>query len=384
MLSRHDKINFIKKYKIILFSLLFLTNTAFGQETTISIENGTATVNRIAEFNRPWAILELEPNRFLVNERGGNLFILQANGEKTQVELGELEHEIYARGQGGFLGLAKHPEYNENGWVYMSYSGLANSSNASTILIRFKINNNQMQDIETLFVSDPGSTTRHFGSRIVFDNDGYVYLGLGDRGNRPLAQELSSHLGSLIRLNDDGSIPSDNPFMDNNQRREIYSYGHRNIQGLFYDSENDAIYAHEHGPRGGDEVNLIKRGVNYGWPEATYGIGYSGFRISDNQTLEGTEDPLFYWDPSIAPSGFTIYSGKLFEPWKGSFLVGALKFGVISRLIWDSNNTKLIEEERILDGEYGRIRDVYEDSNGYIYFLTDLSNGAVYRLTPEN
>ena len=221
---------------------------------------------------------------------------------------------------------------------------------------------------------------RHFGSRLAFDNDNHLYISLGDRGNRKSSQNTQSHAGSIIRLHDDGSIPHDNPFVNNSDVLDaIYSIGHRNVQGMVYDKKTETLWAHEHGPKGGDELNRVVAGKNYGWPVITYGVNYGlGTSIGEGSSKAGLEQPATFWDPSIAPSGMTLVTSDKYPEWQNNLLVGALKFQLIARLELDDD--KVVKEERLLEGQFGRIRDVRQGPDGYLYFLTDSKNGAIYRI----
>ena len=225
-------------------------------------------------------------------------------------------------------------------------------------------------------------TGRHFGSRLVFDGKGHLYITLGDRGERPRAQQLDDHAGSVIRLNDDGSVPPDNPYIATDKALpEIFSYGNRNMQGAALHPRTGELWTHEHGPQGGDEINVIRAGVNYGWPVITYGVNYGiGTRIGAGTHQEGMAQPLYYWVPSIAPSGMAFYTGDAIPQWQGNLLVGSLKFSALVRLELDGE--KVLHEERLLRGELGRIRDVRQGPDGLVYLLTDASNGGLFRLSP--
>jgi glucose/arabinose dehydrogenase len=234
-----------------------------------------------------------------------------------------------------------------------------------------------------LFRAVPKSSGgRHFGSRLTFDADGFLYISLGDRGKRSQAQALSTHPGSIIRLHDDGSIPTDNPFVGNALARpEIYTYGNRNVQGMSLQPVSALVWAHEHGPQGGDEINVIEAGTNYGWPVITYGRNYGiGTKIGEGTHKEGMAQPVHQWTPSIAPSGMAFYVGERFPRWRGNLFVGSLKFGLLVRLALDGR--RVVREERLLHGAYGRIRDVRAGPDGFIYLLTDESNGRLLRLEP--
>jgi glucose/arabinose dehydrogenase len=260
-----------------------------------------------------------------------------------------------------------------------------------TILARGRLVGTSLSNVEQIFAQHPKVNSRHhFGSRIVFDNAGYLYLTLGDRGQKGQAQNLENHIGTVIRLHDDGRVPADNPFVgQKGVATEIFSYGHRNQQGAFLHPLTGEVWTHEHGPQGGDELNVIEAGKNYGWPVITYGVNYgSGTKIGEGSAKEGMEQPLYYWVPSIAPSGMTYYdvggNGAAFmsngiSAWQGNVLIGSLKFQQLVRLVVDGRS--IVAEERMFSGEFGRIRDVKTGPDGAVYLLTDASNGQCIRLT---
>jgi len=236
-------------------------------------------------------------------------------------------------------------------------------------------------DSTVIFKANPKTIGgRHFGSRLAFDAEGFLFISLGDRGSKDSAQQTNSHSGSIIRLNDDGTVPEDNPFInDKAVLPEIYSFGHRNVQGMAFDVSTNTLWAHEHGPQGGDELNKVLAGKNYGWPTITYGVNYGiGTKIGEGTVKDGMIQPVSYWDPSIAPSGLAIVNSPRYPQWQGNLLVGALKFQLIARL--EMENGTVVHEERLLAQKLGRIRDIRQSPGGYIYVLTDSDNGAIYRL----
>ncbi|MCW8830215.1 MAG: PQQ-dependent sugar dehydrogenase, partial [Gammaproteobacteria bacterium] len=270
-----------------------------------------------------------------------------------------------------------------NGWIYFSFSA-ENEQGIGTEVARARLEGMKLTDLEILFrVEKKSGGGRHFGSRLVFDRENYLYISVGERGDRPRAQDINDHAGSIIRLHDDGRVPKDNPFAgQRNAKAEIYSYGHRNPQGMTLHPETGEVWTHEHGPQGGDEINIIQSGKNYGWPVITYGVNYVwGTKIGEGSHRPGMEQPLYYWDPSIAPSGMAFYDGDKFSQWKGHLFVGSLKFQLLVRL--EIKNNKVIKETRLLAGEYGRIRDVRNGPDGYIYLLTDEADGRLLRLEPR-
>jgi glucose/arabinose dehydrogenase len=297
-------------------------------------------------------------------------------------------------GQGGLLDVALHPDYAKNGWIYWSYNA-GTSGNYGTELARGKLGGARdaplMTEVQVLFRMAPKSGAgHHFGSRIVFDAQGFLYLTLGDRGDSPdrgaahRAQQLNDHAGKSIRLHDDGRIPADNPFVKTTGARpEIFSYGHRNLQGAALHPQTGKVWTHEHGPQGGDEINILAPGVNYGWPVITHGANYVfGTKIGEGSAKEGMQPPLLYWVPSIAPSGMAFYSGKKFTKWKGHLFVGALAKQLLMRVELDGE--KVVAQERLFEGQLGRIRDVREGPDGNLYLLTDASDGALLQLSPAD
>lgn len=320
----------------------------------------------------------------------GDLLITERIGRLRRFAAGKLHKgsavglpTIEQHGQGGLLGIALHPNFARNQLLYLSYAG-KQRDRYSTELMRARYVDGNLVEPETIFAASPKSKGgRHFGGRIVFDRDDYLYLSLGDRGNRPSAQDLSSHNGSLIRLHDDGRIPQDNPFVGvANARKESFTLGNRNMQGMVLNPSSGVVWTHEHGPQGGDEVNIMRAGVNYGWPVITYGRNYGiGTKIGEGTHKDGMAQPIHKWVPSIAPSGMTFYTGDAFPAWSGDLFVGSLKFGLLVRL--DVDGDRIVGEERFFDGDYGRIRDVIEGPDGAIYVLTADSSGSLLRLVPN-
>jgi glucose/arabinose dehydrogenase len=289
---------------------------------------------------------------------------------------------IAAHGQGGLLDVALHPQFAENGLVYLSYAARGEGG-VGTEAARGRLVDHRLEDVKVLFRQQPKSGAgRHFGSRLVFDRQGHLYITLGDRGEMARAQKLDDLAGKIVRLTADGQIPADNPFVNRaGVRPEIYSLGNRNVQGAALHPVTGELWAHEHGPQGGDEVNVIRAGRNYGWPVITYGVEYViGTQIGEGTQKPGMEQPLHLWVPSIAPSGLAFYQGDRFPRWRGDLFVGALRGQMLARLRFDGE--KLVREERLLEGKLGRIRDVRAGPDGYLYLLTDSSDGIIARLEP--
>ena len=343
-------------------------------------------VTKVAgDLERPWALAFLPDGRMLVTEKPGRLNIIE-NGNTTLVNG---TPEVRAVNQGGLLEVSLHPQYEDNGWVYMTYSKAGPDDDTALTVVRGRLDGNDFIDIEEVFVqnmySSPG---RHYGSKIAWDNQGYMYVSIGDRGaNPPRAQDLSDHAGTLLRLNDDGTVPDDNPYVGRDDvANEIFSYGHRNIQGLIINPENNEIWATEHGPRGGDELNYVEATVNYGWPTASLGRDYrddTGFHDhTEGRTAEGMQDPVYEFLPTLAPSGLALVTSDKFPRWEGNLLAGGLRAERIRRLVIE--DYEVVHDEEILTFELGRIRDVRQGPDGNIYVVTDASPGAVYMIEPND
>lgn len=317
----------------------------------------------------------------------GDLLITERSGAFHRFREGEPLHEISgapavrARGQGGLLDVEVHPDFEDNQYIYLSYSKPV-GNDQTTAVIRARLENDRLQDQQVIFEAKPALGTRHhYGSRLEFDRDGYLYLSVGDRGRRDQnPQSLDNHCGKIHRIHPDGSIPKDNPFVDTpGAVPTIYSYGHRNPQGLTLHPETGLIWSNEHGPRGGDEVNIIQKGNNYGWPVISYGINYNGTKFTDLTHKEGMEQPEWYWVPAIGVCGMTFVSGDRYPAWEGDLLSGSLAFEYLSRLKMEGD--KVIGEEKLLKN-IGRLRDVKMGNDGYIYITVE-NPGYVLRLMPE-
>ncbi len=326
----------------------------------------------------PWGMAFLPDGSMLVTEKSGELIHFK-DGKKTEVNN---VPKVYQRGQGGLLDIELHPNYENNGWLYITYSSEeGENKGGNTALIRAKLTNNALTDIELLYKAGPNTTKgQHFGSRIVFDNEGYLYFSIGDRGNRDVnPQDIKRDGGKIYRLKDDGSIPGDNPFVNSNgAKTAVFSYGHRNPQGLAKHPETGQIWDNEHGPKGGDEINTLKKGANYGWPVITYGINYSGTPITDKTEMEGMEQPVHYWVPSIGPSGMAFVTTDNYGGWKGSVLVGSLAFQYLERL--ELNGNKVVNREKLM-ADIGRVRDVKQGPDGLIY--VSVEGKGIYKLVPK-
>lgn len=328
-------------------------------------------------LDTPWGVAVLPSGGFLITERGGSLLYFDARGDRRRVSG---VPRVRASGQGGLLDITLARDFDSSRRLYLSYAKRQAGGGAGTAVAsaRLSTDGQRLEDVREIFEMRPGSGGgRHFGSRIVEARDGTLFITIGDRADRDLAQDRSVHNGSVIRINPDGSVPADNPFVGQaGILPEIWSYGHRNPQGADLDAQG-RLWLSEHGARGGDEINLVRKGANYGWPVISYGVHYSGAKIGEGTRKEGMEQPEFYWDPSIAPSGLMVYSGRLWHEWRGNIFVGSLKFDYISRL----DGSPLREVEQIRGLETGRVRDIIEAPDGKIWFLS-VGQGAVYRLSP--
>ena len=369
-----------------ILSLAFcatLSIASGAQAQEVRSEKHSFTMVKLVErLEHPWSIAWLPDGRMLVTERAGRLRIVSKDFKLDPKPIEGLP-KIVVGGQGGLFDVVLHPAYKENGWIYISYSG-AGEGGHGTELMRAKLDGHRLTDQQILFKLQPKSGTGfHFGGRIVFDGKGHVFLTLGDRGDQQRAQRLDDHAGSVIRLNEDGSVPKDNPFAGRKDAKpEKFTYGNRNMQGAALHPKTGELWTHEHGPQGGDEVNVMRAGRNYGWPVITYGVNYgTGTRIGEGTRKTGIEPPLHYWVPSIAPSGMAFYDGDKFPGWRGNILVGSLKDEMFVRLELDGE--KVAKEERMLKGTIGRVRDVRVGPDGHVYLLTDDRRGALVRLEPR-
>ena len=329
----------------------------------------------------PWGMEFLPNGDMLISERSGALYRF-SNGKLSEIEG---LPEILSIGQGGLLDIRLHTDYAQNGWLYFAYSKptVGNSWSGNTAIMRAKLSGNMLVENELIFEGAPATTSSiHWGCRLVFDTQGYLWFGIGDRGNRDeYPQSLTNHAGKIHRIHDDGRIPEDNPFVDTEGTMpSIYSYGHRNPQGTVIHPETGEIWITEHGPRGGDELNLIEKGLNYGWPVISYGINYDGTKFTDITEKEGMEQPVTYWTPSIAPCGMIFVSGDRYPGWKHNILIGSLKFRYLERVELDGNTA--VDQERLLEG-IGRVRNVAMSPDGYIYVAME-KPGFIVKLLPVN
>ena len=333
-------------------------------------------------LRHPWGMTFLPDGRMLVTERESDIRIVTLAGEKSAPLKGV--PEAYVSGQGGILDVALDPAFPENNLVYVSFSE-PGPGGAGTAVLRAKLDleGEALKQGEIIFRQEPKTNGgRHFGSRLVFAPDGTLFITVGERGERDRTQDFTINRGQVVRVNPDGTIPTDNPFVGVAGRRpEVWSYGHRNPQGAALHPQTGRLWTVEHGARGGDEINRPEAGKNYGWPVISYGRHYSGGKIGDGTHKAGYEQPLYYWDPSIAPSGMTFYTGDAFPEWQGDLFVGSLKFGLLVRL--DMDGDRVTAEERLLEGLDDRVRDVRQGPDGLIYLLTDDYDGRILRLEPR-
>jgi glucose/arabinose dehydrogenase len=355
--------------------------SAAAAETVRSERHAFRVETLAGGLEHPWSVAFLPEGGMLITERAGRLRLYRGGRLDPRPFAGA--PEVFADGQGGLLEVLLHPGFAENRLIYLSYSAHdGRAAHTRVTRYRLDLDGHRLTDGKRIFDGTPRvNTSHHFGGRMVFDRDGYLYLTVGERGQRDDAQDLSRPGGSVMRLRDDGAVPEDNPFVGRDgARAEIFTYGHRNPQGMARHPETGAIWIHEHGARGGDEVNILRAGRNYGWPVISYGTHYSGEKIGVGTRKEGMEQPLHYWVPSIAPSGMAFYTGDRFPGWRGDLFVGGLIGQVLVRLALDG--TKVTREERLLEDRLGRIRDVRAGPDGYLYLTTDEAEGRLLRLVP--
>lgn len=368
-------------FLVLFFIILLNTSCAQNPENKVSSEDNPPYTAKlfVDDLQIPWGFTFLPDGSMLITEKSGEI-IRFMNGKKMKISN---VPEVYQRGQGGLLDIEIHPNYKENGWIYISYASTDGPEKGGhTAIMRAKLKNNSLVQKQVLYKASPNTTKgQHFGSSITFDKDGYLFFSIGERGERDVnPQDITRDGGKIYRIYDDGRIPEDNPFVNEaGAKTAIYSYGHRNPQGLVKHPETGEIWDNEHGPRGGDEINIIKKGANYGWPLVTYGINYSGTPITDKTKMEGTEQPIHYWVPSIAPSGMAFITSNKYNGWKGSLLVGSLAFQYLERLELEEN--KVVKREKLLDKK-GRVRAVKQGPDGLIY--VGVEGKGIYKLIPKN
>ena len=370
------------KFRRFQFLLIFIFSTSFiisGKTNGGFIENYKDLKLELItdELEIPWGMDFLDNGDIIVTEKNGLIFRIDKNDKLIKIEGGPKSTET---GQGGLLDVQLHPNFIENRWIYFSYNKKKNNK-FTTAVSRFEFHNDNLKNEKLIFEALPYSNKRlHFGSRLEFDKEGYLYITVGDRGSRDInPQDLSRHAGKVHRIYDNGDIPKDNPFYDKkNAIKSIFSYGHRNPQGMILNPFTNEIWTHEHGPRGGDEINIINKGLNYGWPVITYGINYSGTIITNEKKKEGMEQPLHYWIPSIAPSGMVFVEGSLYPSLNGNLLIGSLKFEYLHLCIM--KGSEVISEHRLFEDM--RVRNVKQRSDGYIFFSVE-EPGRIYKILPN-
>ncbi len=372
--------NINKIYKTII-SVIFLTvfNSCVDADQVFTSKKHSFVIETVIEgLEHPWSVDFLPDGRIILTERPGRLRVFE-NGNLSLVKG---LPAIKAEAQGGLLDIALDPDFINNQKIYFSYSG-QDETGVGTEVASAKLVGNELKELKILFKALPKSRGGyHFGSRLLINKAGNLFITLGERGDKQRAQDINDHAGSLIRINTDGSVPQDNPFINNpDAKPEIYTYGNRNMQGIAMHPDTDEVWTIEHGPQGGDELNLMKPGVNYGWPVITYGVEYViGTQIGEGTHKDGMAQPVHYWVPSIAASSLLFYQGDKFPNWKGNVFVSSLVFGQLARLEMEGN--KVINEERLISGKYGRVREVQQGPDGYIYFISDDSKGKLLRLRP--
>lgn len=370
----------------VFLTFLFFAQTPTAQAAeTQDFSGGDYALRAVtvaSGLRHPWGMTFLPDGRMLVTEREGDIRIVTMAGDKSSPLKGL--PDAYVSGQGGILDVALDPAFPENSLVYVSFSE-SGPGGAGTAVLRavLDLDGEALTEGKIIFRQEPKTDGgRHFGSRLVFAPDGTLFITVGDRGERDRTQDLTINRGQVVRINPDGTIPTDNPFVDMAGRRpEVWSYGHRNPQGAAPHPQTGRLWTVEHGARGGDEINRPEAGKNYGWPIISYGRHYSGGKIGEGTHKAGYEQPLYYWDPSIAPSGMAFYTGDAFPAWQGDLFVGSLKFGLLVRL--DMDGDRITAEERLLQGLDDRVRDVRQGPDGLIYLLTDDYDGRILRLEPR-
>jgi aldose sugar dehydrogenase len=377
------KVQLFRAIHILLLSAAGLVPAGAQERSAVfnSDKHAFRVATLLTGLENPWSMAFLPDGRMLVTERAGRMRLVGADFKLLPQPVLGLP-EVTAQGQGGLFDVVLHPQYAQNGWVYWAYNA-PGPGGWGTTLARGKLQGQRMTDVQVLFSMQPKTrSSQHFGGRIVFDKAGMLYLTLGDRGDKDRAQKLNDHAGSVIRLHDDGRVPADNPFARQpGAFPEKWTLGNRNMQGAALHPQTGELWTHEHGPQGGDELNVMRPGLNYGWPVITYGVNYGlGTRIGEGPSKPGMVQPLHVWVPSIAPSGMAFVSGTQFPNWQGDLLVGALRGQMLVRLSLDGE--KVQREERLLQGRVGRIRDVRMGPDGFIYLLSDSPDGALMRLEP--
>lgn len=377
----------MKKPVISLFALLIAAPPAQAQNdpAPVKSEKADIRVEVIATgLQNPWGLAFLPDGRALITERPGRLRMIGKDNKLSDPIAGV--PEVAAVGQGGLLDVALSPDFAKDSLIFLSFAEPRGAAGSSTSVARGKLVEKDgkaaLEDVRVIFRQEPARLGGfHFGSRLVFARDGNLFITTGERNLKTPSQDLSNHIGKIIRVTPEGKVPADNPFVkDKNARPEIWSYGHRNVQGAALHPQTGKLWLTEHGPRGGDEINIPEAGKNYGWPVIGYGVDYSGAKLHESTHKEGMEQPIHQWTPSIGPSGALFYTGDLFPGWKGNLFTGSLVFTSLYRIELDGE--KFVREEKLLEKNGDRIRDVRQAPDGSIWLLTDARNGKVLRLTP--
>jgi len=357
------------------------TSTDLPVETISSQLHKFRVVQLAKGLEHPWSFAFLPNKSILISERAGRLRLYQ-NSRLDPKPIANVP-KVVDSGQGGLFDVTLHPEFGKNQLLYLAYAAPGPGGVHTRVTrYRYDAKAHALSDAKQIFDANPKAFGgRHFGGRMIFDRQGFLYITLGDRGDMDRAQDTSDHSGSVIRLHDGGKVPNDNPLRTKTRAKpEIYSFGHRNPQGMALHPKTGAVWTHEHGARGGDEINIIRPGRNYGWPVITHGIDYDGSKIGIGKSAPGMEQPLYYWVPSIAPAGMAFYEGNKFSNWRNSLFVGALRGETLVRLELKGN--QVVKEERLLQNAVGRIRDVRMGPDGFLYLATDDSDGRLLRLEP--
>lgn len=367
-----------------LLVFLLISLSLSGCKPNTITEDSSLTINDnelilvAGDLDIPWGMAWLPDGGLIVGEKSGEIYLYKENKRQT-ITGGPT---VYNRGQGGLMDIILHPQFSENGWIYISYSSSeGEESGGNTAIARYQLDGTQLINGEVLYKATPNTTKPyHFGSRMAFDNEGYLFFSIGDRGDRENnPQDISRDGGKVYRIHDDGRIPVDNPFYTiSGAKKAVFSYGHRNPQGMVKHFETGEIWTHEHGPMGGDEINIIRPGLNYGWPVITYGLNYDGTIISNLTEKEGMEQPLYQWTPSIAPCGMDFIWSNVYPNWRGDLLVGSLKFQYLEKLSLE--NGTVVDRQKLIEG-IGRVRNVKLGPDGYIYVAVE--GKGIFKLLPK-
>ncbi|GGF45239.1 PQQ-dependent sugar dehydrogenase [Echinicola rosea] len=380
--------NILLTQRLVIFVMVLTGSVSCAQDKRPEVMENTppigddpknyTTETVVEDINNPWGMAFLPDGAILVTEKDGEL-IYAKDGQKKIIPG---TPDVVSKGQGGLLDIILHPDYSTNGWIYLTYSsGEGEGDGAHTAVMRAKFDGSSLTDQEVLYKATPNTEKgQHFGSRMAFDDDGYLYFSVGERGERDVnPQDITRDGGKVYRLHDDGAIPEDNPFYnDENAKKAIYSYGHRNPQGMIFHPVYNEIWVNEHGPQGGDEINIVKKGANFGWPEVSYGINYDDSMLTEETNREGMEQPLYYWVPSIAPCGFALVPEETYPDWAGNLLVGSLKFQYLEMLTLEGK--QVTKRTKLMDGS-GRMRNVKIGPDNHIY--VGIQGTGIVKIVPN-